>query len=341
MAARASADPLALAAAEEEAVVAVAHLQRRLTLSAVGDGQFRREHFESVVWDHVLASAGHRAAAAGRRGRRSGRAAADRPRRSAVPGAPRAAPRWPRSSPPWTARSSWRCRLRATSRPSARRSTDTAAVDEARTRGEALAAILRAEIEALARDGVVYVALGNPLYTPLLTMAGRARLAGVIDVGAVLAAWWRPTGAVVRGLDVPEHFRVGLDLTDSGPLPTTGQGYDLGCPGHPAGRDPVPPAVRRLPGRPGRTAPASSGSSPAWSSAWGWWTSPPPGRSPWTPCWTGVDPVVDQRGDVDVAIATNSGFAASADQPLMGEPEQYAKLRLVETVARYYWGNEI
>ena len=49
----------------------------------------------------------------------------------------------------------------------------------------------------------------------------------------------------------------------------------------------------------------------------------------------------EQRGDVDVAIATNSGFAASADRPLMSEDEQRAKLRLVETAARYYWGNEI
>ena len=50
---------------------------------------------------------------------------------------------------------------------------------------------------------------------------------------------------------------------------------------------------------------------------------------------------IEQRGDVDVAIATNSGFAASADRPLMSEDEQRAKLRLVETAARYYWGNEI
>ncbi len=37
-------------------------------------------------------------------------------------------------------------------------------------------------------------------------------------------------------------------------------------------------------------------------------------------------------------------MAASPRQPtcpLMGEPEQFAKLRLVETVTRTYWGNEI
>jgi len=43
-----------------------------------------------------------------------------------------------------------------------------AEVDAARDRGLALAALLRAEIEALAAEGVAYVALGNPLYPPLL-----------------------------------------------------------------------------------------------------------------------------------------------------------------------------
>jgi 5-methyltetrahydropteroyltriglutamate--homocysteine methyltransferase len=52
-AARAAGEPEALAAAEEEAVIADQHTQRRLGMSAVGDGQFRREHFESVVYDHV------------------------------------------------------------------------------------------------------------------------------------------------------------------------------------------------------------------------------------------------------------------------------------------------
>jgi 5-methyltetrahydropteroyltriglutamate--homocysteine methyltransferase len=54
-----------------------------------------------------------------------------------------------------------------------------------------------------------------------------------------------------------------------------------------------------------------------------------------------VDPVIDERTEDDVAIATNGGFAQSADRPLMSAEAQNAKLRLVETVARYYWGNEI
>jgi hypothetical protein len=54
-----------------------------------------------------------------------------------------------------------------------------------------------------------------------------------------------------------------------------------------------------------------------------------------------MDPVIDDRSEDDVAIATNGGFAQSATSPLMTEEAQNAKLRLVETVARYYWGNEI
>lgn len=42
-----------------------------------------------------------------------------------------------------------------------------------------------------------------------------------------------------------------------------------------------------------------------------------------------------------MAIATNGGFAASADRPLNNEEGQRARLCLVETLARYYRGNEI
>jgi 5-methyltetrahydropteroyltriglutamate--homocysteine methyltransferase len=48
-----------LAAIEEDAIIGTAHLQRRLTLSMVGDGQFRRSCFESVVYDHVIPGVSH------------------------------------------------------------------------------------------------------------------------------------------------------------------------------------------------------------------------------------------------------------------------------------------
>jgi 5-methyltetrahydropteroyltriglutamate--homocysteine methyltransferase len=217
---------------------------------------------------------------------------------------------------------------------------DSAAVDGAGARGQALAAILRAEIEALARDGVAYVALGNPLYVPLITAAGRERLAGSLDVDAVLGCLVAADRSVFAGLDVPENFRIGLDLTDSGPLPTTGRGYDPGAldalldetPFHRLCADfPADPAAR-LPLE--RIKPGLVISLGAVDVS----TSEP---EPVDELLDRIDPVVERRGEDDVAIATNAGFAASADQPLMGEEEQNTKLRLVETVARYYWGNEI
>ena len=340
LAARAGGDPLALAAAEDQAVIAVAHLQRRLTLSAVGDGQFRREHFESVVYDQVdgfqpatgpqpladaagIPAARRRTAPADPRspGRLAGAevapvlACVDRPVFVALP------------SPGY---------LAALGSALA----DSAAVDEARTRGEALAAILRAEIEALARDGVVYVALGNPLYTPLLTTAGRERLAGVIDVDAVLACLVAADRSAVTGLDVPEHFRVGLDLTDSGPLPTTGRGYDPAALDALLDETPFHRLCADFPADPAARLPLERIKPGLVISLGVVDVSTAEPESVQT-LLDRVDPVVERRGEDDVAIATNGGFAASAEFPLMTEEEQNTKLRLVETVARYYWGNEI
>jgi 5-methyltetrahydropteroyltriglutamate--homocysteine methyltransferase len=218
-------------------------------------------------------------------------------------------------------------------------------VEDLRTAGAALAAILHAEIEALAAEGVAYVALGNPLYPPLLTVAGRESLAGAsagsgVDVDAVLAAMIEVDRAAVTGLAVPEDFRVGLDLTDAGPLPTTARGYDPialkalldSTPFHRLCVDfPVDPAAR-LPlelVKPGLVislgvVDVSTGSIETVESIL-----------------DRVDPVIDERGEYDVAIATNGGFAQSADHPTMSFEEQNEKLRLVEMVARYYWGNEI
>ncbi len=214
---------------------------------------------------------------------------------------------------------------------------DAGALDEARARGEALATILRAEIEALARDGVGYVALGNPLDAPLLTQAGRDRLAGDLDVDAALATLTAVDRAAVTGLHGPENFRVGLDLTDSGPLPTTGQGY------HPAALDTLldeTPFHRLCADFPAARLPLER-IKPGLVISLGVVDVSRPDLEDVAALLDRVDPVVAQRGDLDVAIATNAGFAASADRPRLGEDAQQAKLRLVETVARYYWGNEI
>ena len=343
----------ALAATVEQAVEAAAHLQRRLVLSTVGDGQFRREHFESVVYDHVSGFAPvtgptplaelagipferRRAIAAGPDGATGpvglvadGRlaqaeaapvlAVVDRPVFVALP------------SPGYLAAIG-----SALDGP--------AAVDAIRGAGAALAAIVRAEIEALAADGVAYVALGNPLYPVLLTVEGRQRLLAVlpadVSADAVLAAMIEADRATVSGLTAPADFRVGLDLTDSGPLPTTARGWDPAAfetlidatPFHRLSVDfPADPAAR-LPldlVKPGLVI--SLGVVDV--------SAPEPESV--ESILDLVDPVVEERGEYDVAIATNGGFAQSADRSLMTQAEQNEKLRLVEMVARYYWGNEI
>jgi len=342
MAARAGGDAAALAAAVEHAVAAVARAQRRLGLSAVGDGQFRRSCFESVVYDNVpgflpVAGPAPLAEAAGIGGARV-RSAPDAPVADGRLAAGEAA-----------------AVLAVVDRPvfvvlpspgylAALGSDlgDAAAVDAVLARGVALAAVLRDEVEALARQGVAYVALGNPLYVPVVTVAGRSRLAAAIEVhvDAVLHAMIEADRALAARLDVPADFRVGLDLTDAGPLPGTRRGYDLGAldalldetpfrrlcvdfPADPAARLPVERIKPGLVVSLGVVDVADGTLEPVEDLL---------GR---------LDPVVERRGEADVAIATNGGFAPCADRPTMTSGEQDAKLRLVEMLARYYWGNEI
>ena len=157
---------------------------------------------------------------------------------------------------------------------------------------------------------------------------------------AALAALIEADRAVFAGLDAPPSFRVGLDLTDAGPLPLTSSGYDatavaalldetpfprlsIDYPANPAGRFPVElvkPGIVVSLGVVDVSTPAAEAVEDLL------------GR---------LDPVAEERGDADIAVATNGGFAQVADQPLMTAEEQRAKLQLVEMAARYYWGNEI
>jgi hypothetical protein len=164
---------------------------------------------------------------------------------------------------------------------------DPAAIDAARTSAQALAAILRAEIEALAGQGVAYVALGNPLYPPLLTVAGRERLAGDIDVDAVLKLLVEADRAAVTELkEVPENFRVGLDLTDSGPVPTTERGYQPTALDTLLDETPFHRLCTDFSSTRPRGCPLRR-SSPAWCSASASWIPRPPSRRPLMTCSNG------------------------------------------------------
>jgi 5-methyltetrahydropteroyltriglutamate--homocysteine methyltransferase len=347
LAARADGDPVVLAsvvdaavdAVVDAAVVAAAHAQRRLGLSAVGDGQFRRDYFESVIYQNV---AGFQPAegvgspladAAGIPVARRRRLVAD----------PVALGRLAQAEVAPVLATVDRPVFVVLPSPGylAALGTDVPDADITRRYGAALAAIIRTEIQALAADGVAYVALGNPLYVPLLTVAGREQLADLdVNVDAALGAMVEADRAVFAGLTVPEDFRVGLDLTDGGPLPTTSLGYAPTA--LEALLDDTP--FRRLcvdfPAEPAARLPLDL-VKPGLVVSLGVVDVSVASLEPVEALLERLDPVVDERGESDIAVATNGGFAPAADGGRLTEDEQRAKLRLVETVARYCWGNEI
>lgn len=331
-----------LAAAADEAAVVAAHLLRRLAFSAISDGQYRRGYFESVLHDGVagFASAAGPAPVTDLAGIPASRVRSV-PEASALAASGRlaqaeVAPVLATVDRPVFVQLPSPGYLAAAGSP-----LTSADLDGVQAAGAALAAVLAAEINALAADGVLYVALANPLYPPLLTADGRAAASAAgADVAGALAAVVEADRAVFAGLDVPADFRVGLDLTDSGPLPTTAGGYDqaaveellAGTPYQRIGVDyPADPA-RRFPVqlvKPGIVV--SLGAVDV--------TTAEPETV--EELLDRLDPVVEERGDADVAVAPNGGFAQIAGEPLLTAAGQNAKLRLVETVARYYWGNEI
>lgn len=336
--------PAGLSADVDAAVAAVAHTLRRLTLSAVSDGQFRREFFESVVYDQV--SGFGPAAGPAPLADAAGIPAA---RRRATTGAPavtapggrlaraEAAPVLATVDRPVFVTLPSPGYLAALASPLAASSD----VDAVRAHGAALAAILRDEIAALAADGVAYVALENPLYTPLLTVEGRAALSAAgVDTDAALDALTETDRAVFAGLSVPAEFRIGLALTDSGPLPGTAQGYDKSAAQTLLDETPFQRLLVDYPAAPEARFPAEL-VRPGIVVSLGIIDVSVPAPEDVDALLERVDPLADERGDRDIAIAPNGGFAQTASAPLMSEDEQNAKLRLVETVARYYWGNEI
>jgi 5-methyltetrahydropteroyltriglutamate--homocysteine methyltransferase len=343
LAAQASLAGDVLAAAQDEAVVALAHSLRRLTLSACCDGQYRRSYFESVVHDPVAGFApvsgpAPLAELAGVPAARL-RAIPD-PSALAAPGRLAQAEAAPVLA---TVDRNVFVTLPSPGYLAAAGSalSSAADIDAVRAAGQALAVILRDEIAALAADGVLFVPLENPLYVPLLTVEGRAAAAAAgIDVPAVLAALIEADRAVFDGLDVHADFRVGLDLTDAGPLPGTGSGYDAAAVAALLDESPFPRISVDYPADPAARFPVSL-VKPGIVVSLGVIDVATPAAEVVEDLLDRLDPVLDERGDADVAVATNGGFAQVASQPLMTGPEQQAKLQLVETAARYYWGNEI
>jgi 5-methyltetrahydropteroyltriglutamate--homocysteine methyltransferase len=145
---------------------------------------------------------------------------------------------------------------------------------------------------------------------------------------------------VFAGLDVPADFRVGLDLTDSGPLATTAAGYDATAVAALLDETPFPRISVDYPADPAARFPVEL-VKPGIVISLGVVDVSTAAPESVEELLDRLDPVADERSDADFAVATNGGFAQVADQPLMSSAEQHEKLQLVEMVARYYWGNEI
>ena len=343
LAARAGLSGDALAAATDEAVVTLAHELRRLTLNAVSDGQYRRSSFESVVHDQVsgFAPATGPAPLAELAG-----IAASRVRAVPDAGALGATGRIAQAEAAPVLATVDRSVFVTLPSPGYLAAAGSALasaadIDAVRAAGAALAAILRAEIAALAADGVMFVPLANPLYLPLLTVDGRAAAAAAgIDVPAALAALTEADRAVFAGLDVPADFRVGLDLTDAGPLSTTASGYDATAVASLLDETPFPRLSIDYPAEAAARFPVEL-VKPGIVVSLGAVDVAAPALEEVDELLRRIDPVAEERGDADIAVAPNGGFAQVADEPRMTAAEQRAKLQLVEMVARYYWGNEI
>lgn len=343
LAAAASGSGPDLESVRDEAVVDLAHALRRLTLSACCDGQYRRAYFESVVHDQVTGFAPVNgptplAKLAG--------IAAGRVRAIPVAGALAAHGRLAEAEAAPVLATVDRSVFVTLPSPGYLAAAGSglarpADVDAVLAAGAALAAILRTEVAALAGDGVLYVALENPLYAPLLTTDGRAAAtAAGIDVDGILAALIAIDRAVFEGLTVPPEFRVGLDLADSGPLPGTGGGYDVAAVTALVDQTPFHRICVDYPADPGARFPVSL-VKPGIVVSLGVIDVARPAPETVEELLDRLDPAVEERGDADVAVATNGGFAQVADAPTMTASEQNAKLQLIEMVARYYWGNEI
>ena len=328
----------ALRAVEDRLIREALREQRRLGLAAVGDGQLRRRHALAPVYEGVdgFGAATPAGEARGPVAELLGERLA--PESRPLIGTPSARGRLVAGEAAFVTGALPRPVLVALPSPGFVLALTAPADGASAEAVTALAGILRDEIAGLAAEGVAYVQLHNPLAGILLTHAGRERAKSLgLDADALLARMLEADGFVLEGLDAPEEFRVGLDLTTSG-AGYDEQGYDTAA---------VTAFLDRQPfGRVHVEYPAAETAR-----------FPIELLKPGTVVSLGVVDVasaqiedvdalvdrIDQAAGVvdidDIAISTNGGFAASP--AALTESQQRSKLQLVEMTARYFWGNEL
>ncbi|GGN20919.1 methionine synthase II (cobalamin-independent)-like protein [Streptomyces fuscichromogenes] len=311
-----TADPEAVDTAVREAVA----YQRKLRSTVVTDGDFPREDFRSAVLDGVSGF------------RRTDEAAPDGLVRWIAESLPKAngplladraaqlaeltviAPKATLPSPAYLAATTYRPGL---------------GVSSARELGEALAEIVRAEIELLIAKGVRLIQLDNPL---LLAQLGT----DPADPGALSFADALAVDALAVGPDErPDGVRIGLAPGWSAPHEVdraraeqlyAGIGADRWILPFDQGTQAELDLVKALPddrdfclGVVDATAPELEDIDTVMSR---------------------MDAVGEFKDLEDGAVSPSRGFADVASRPLLTAEDQRRKLVLVETIARYCWGNE-
>jgi len=319
-AARATGDPEALKEAELQAVKEAVVFQRKLRSTVVTDGDYPREDFRSAVLDGVSGF------------RRTDETDAD------------GLVRWvaeslPKANGPLLA--DWAAQLTELTVIAPKASLPSPAYlaattfqpghgpSSARELGEALAEIIHAEIELLVSRGVRLIQLNNPLLAGHLAVGPATP--GPLSFEDILAV----EALAVRLDERPEGVRIGVSIGHAAPA-----AVDRAAAEHLYGEV---PADRWI-------LPYDQGTDAELDLV----RALPEDRDA---CLGVVDASVAELEEVDVvmaridaaaevkdledmAISPSRGFADVATRPLLTAEEQRQKLVLVETLARYCWGNE-
>ncbi|MFC7259882.1 methionine synthase II (cobalamin-independent)-like protein [Streptomyces lutosisoli] len=322
--ARAAGDAEALAEAELEAVKEVVAYQRRLRTTVVTDGDFPREDFRSAVFDGVSGF------------RRTDEETPDGLPRWVAESLPKAngplladwagrlaeltviAPKASLPSPAYLAATTFEPELAASGGPAS-----------ARELGEALAEIIHAEIELLVSRGVRLIQLNNPLL--LGHIAADPAAPGALSFEDALAV----EALAVRLDERPEGVRIGVSPGWQAPAAVDRARAERLYGEVPADRWILPydkgtaaelDLLRALP----EDRDACLGVVDATA----------PELEDLDTVLARIDAGAEIKDIEDMALAPSRGFADSAARPLLGAEDQRRKLVLIETLARYCWGNE-
>ncbi|MFG1664030.1 methionine synthase II (cobalamin-independent)-like protein [Streptomyces sp. Y7] len=197
----------------------------------------------------------------------------------------------------------------------------------ARALGEALAEIIRAEIADLVAEGVRLIQLNNPLLLGLLAgeHPGELSFEDALAVDAL----------AVRVDDRPDGVRIGVCPGWTAPTEVDRSRAERMYAGIPADRWILPFAtgteaeldlVRALPEHRDVCLGAVDAAVPDLEDI--------------DTVMTRVDAAAGIKDIEDMAVSPSRGFADVATRPLLSAEDQRRKLVLVETIARYCWGNE-